>query len=67
MKNKSLEVVATLECAGKSCPTIYKDEDGKVFIQGPRLRDELMQAINVGDNEEVVEISPEMLQVLRTM
>ena len=64
-KNK-LEIVGGLEgCAGGSCPTIYKDSNGKIFIQGYKISEELRKQATIASNEDIVELSPELIEQLK--
>lgn len=54
-------------CSGGTCPAIYKDDEGRLFIQGNKLAPAPRQHIEVGEHEEVVEISTDLLDFLRTL
>lgn len=64
--SRQLEIVAK-PCGGGTCPTIYKDESGKLFLQGTKLPTADKQSIAIADHEEVVEISPDLLEALRNL
>lgn len=54
-------------CASRSCPTIYKDSNGKIFVQGYKLDNTLRNQANIGENEDIVELSPELFEALKNM
>ena len=53
-------------CVSGSCPALYKDEQGRIFIQGSKLIADTRESISVSEDEEVVEISPDLLDYLRS-
>ena len=63
--SKQLQVLVK-PCNSGTCPAIYKDAQGRLFIQGNKLAATVRQDIAVGDHEEVVEISTDLLDFLRT-
>jgi len=52
-------------CNSGMCPVLYSDEQGRVFVQGSRLTGATRNSITVGDNEDVVEVTPELIAFLR--
>lgn len=54
-------------CGDGTCPAIYQDEQGRVFIQGNKLSLSARQEIALGKHEEVVEISSDLIDFLRTL
>lgn len=50
-----------------TCPAIYKDAQDRLFIQGNKLTAASRQSIAVADHEEVVEISGDLLDFLRSL
>lgn len=63
--SNSLQVLIK-PCANGSCPALYQDEQGRIFIQGSKLAPDTRTSISVAEDEEVVEISPELLDYLRS-
>ncbi|MEM9447017.1 MAG: hypothetical protein AAGA75_00605 [Cyanobacteria bacterium P01_E01_bin.6] len=53
-------------CNSGMCPTLYQDDQGRVFVQGNRLSDGDRSNLSVANHEEVVEISPDLLSFLRS-
>jgi hypothetical protein len=47
------------------CPAVYSDEQGRVFVQGSRLTGAARDGITVGDHEDVVEVTPELIAFIR--
>lgn len=54
-------------CSSGTCPAIYKDEEGRLFIQGNKLAPIQKEGIAVAEHEEVVEISTDLIDYLRTL
>ncbi|KAB8155089.1 hypothetical protein EZY14_004185 [Kordia sp. TARA_039_SRF] len=64
MKTKlNLEILADNNCSGGYCPTVYKTENGRYFVQGYKLTDEV--SIDIPDGEQLVEIDENLLNNLR--
>lgn len=61
-----LEVLAK-PCSSGTCPTVYKDEDGRLFLQGNKLAPTTKETIAIADHEDVVEISPDLIDFLKTL
>lgn len=54
-------------CSSGTCPAIYRDEQNRLFIQGSKLGTLARKEIAIADHEEVVEISGDLLEYLRTL
>ena len=52
-------------CDSGMCPILYQDESGRVFVQGTKLRQVDRSQIALSEDEEVVQISPDILTFLR--
>ena len=52
-------------CDSGMCPILYQDESGRVFVQGMKLSQVDRGQITLTENEEVVQISPDILTFLR--
>lgn len=52
-------------CSSGSCPTLYQDDQGRVFVQGSKLADSARTGIAIAGHEDVVELSPELVEYLR--
>ena len=63
--SNSLQVLIK-PCFSGSCPALYQDEQGRIFIQGSKLTADTRASISVSEDEEVVEISPDLLEYLRS-
>ena len=63
---EKLEIIAK-PCGSATCPTIYKDEQGRFFLQGTQLEATHRQDVTVGDGEAVVEIDASLLDALRAL
>jgi len=62
---KTLEIVCK-PCSGGTCPTIYKDASGRIFLQGNKLT-ENQPNVAIAPHEGVVEIDPSLIAFLRTL
>jgi hypothetical protein len=51
-------------CNSGMCPALYNDEQGRVYVQGTRLTENSQVA--VADHEAIVEITPELIQFIRS-
>lgn len=63
--SSKLYLIGGESCGGGSCPAIYKDDDGRIFIQGSKVNPELRSQVAVAENEEIVELPRELLNVLK--
>ena len=54
-------------CSSGTCPAIYKDKQDRLYIQGSKLTAPARGQIAIADHEEVVEISGELLEYLRSL
>ncbi|MBD1997313.1 hypothetical protein H6G00_11850 [Leptolyngbya sp. FACHB-541] len=53
-------------CNSGMCPALYSDEQGRIFVQGKRLSGNNRSTLTVSDCEEVVQITPELIDFLRS-
>lgn len=53
-------------CVSGACPALYRDEEGKVFVQGNKLSKANREGILIPDYEDVVELTPELINYLRS-
>lgn len=65
MSETSDLTVIVRPCNSGMCPTLYSDDTGKVFIQGLKLSSARKENLSVSDEEEIVEVSPELLSYLK--
>lgn len=61
-----LTLLAGNECAAQTCPAIYRDDEGRLFIQGNKLSPSLKAQISSAEHEEIVELNEELLAFLKT-
>jgi len=65
-----LEIIAasgdTVGCKGGLCPTVYRSEDGRYFVQGFNVSDDVRSVVALASNESLVEISSELIDSLTT-
>jgi hypothetical protein len=47
------------------CPALYSDSSGRVFVQGSKLPADGRGDLTLSSDEEVVEITPELLAYLK--
>ena len=64
MKNIELKKFAGTEkgCLGGACPTVYRSEDGRFFIQGYVVTKAIKGSVNVPTGENLVEIPEQLLR-----
>lgn len=65
--NIKLQIIAGGEggCAGGVCPTVYKSNNGKYYIQGYIVQQEIKNITSLGVDEDLVEISPELIEAIK--
>ncbi|NEZ61067.1 hypothetical protein [Adonisia turfae] len=63
---EKLEIIAK-PCGSATCPTLYKDGQGRLFLQGNQLNVTDKQDVALGDGEAVVEIDASLLDALRAL
>lgn len=61
MSNINLSVVASTNCGSGPCPTVYKTDDGRWFVQGFVVSEEIKSKIDLPTNETVVEINLDLV------
>ena len=54
-------------CGGGTCPTVYKDDEGRIFLQGNKLTAAQTEGVAIAPHESVVELDPSLLEYLRTL
>jgi len=63
------EVIAKNGCGGGQCPTLYRSDDGRYFVQGntvsPDISAEIRESVPAG--EEIVELSAEMISAIKNI
>ena len=52
-------------CNSGMCPALYSDEQGRMFVQGSRLSGAARDGVALADNEDVVELTPELIAFIR--
>ncbi|MEM9217088.1 MAG: hypothetical protein AAGD25_22430 [Cyanobacteria bacterium P01_F01_bin.150] len=53
-------------CDSGTCPTLYVDEAGRVFVQGSKINRSEHSGLTIPEHEEVVELSPELIAFLKS-
>jgi hypothetical protein len=67
MKNVKLEKFAGIDtCLGGTCPTVYRAEDGRFFVQGYVVADDVKSGVNVPAGESLIEIPEDLLRSAAT-
>lgn len=63
MKKLELEIFAGIDtCLGGACPTVYRAEGGRFFVQGSVVPDIVKSAVNTPPGESLVEIPEALLR-----
>lgn len=52
-------------CSGGICPTVYEDDNGDIYVQG-YVAPEARKKLDIPKGEDVVRISRELFESLRT-
>lgn len=53
------------DCAGKSCPAVYKTDCDSFVVQGLKLIKDDLKQIELGDNESAVEIPASLIEQIK--
>jgi hypothetical protein len=63
-----LRIVAVdpYNCLGGHCPTLYKSDDGKLYVQGFVVNGEVRALVDIPAGEDLVEISPGLVAALKS-
>lgn len=61
-ENSTLKVLADDGCGGGPCPTLYQDENGRVYIQGYFVNKDISNQVNLDNDETLVEVNEELLR-----
>ena len=65
MSNTQNLTVLVRPCDSGMCPALYADSSGRVFVQGSKLPAAGRGDLALSSDEEVVEITPELLAYLK--
>lgn len=66
MDNPTGLTILIRPCDQGDCPTLYSDTDGRIFVQGNKLDSANHADMTVPDHEGVVEITPELIEFLKS-
>lgn len=66
MANSQKLNVLIRPCNSGMCPALYSDSSGKIFVQGAKLSPEGRGELAVAGHEEVVEITPDLIEYLKS-
>lgn len=66
MKPTKLTVLAQdfTNCNNGPCPTLYRADDGRLFIQGYIVEPEVKAGASPPEGEDVVEVSDELIKLI---
>jgi hypothetical protein len=67
MDNQNLTIISVDDdqnCAGKHCPTVYRSDDGRVFVQGRRVDPGTWKSVVKSGDEDLVEVPADLLKNL---
>jgi len=51
-------------CLGGTCPAAFKSEDGRFFIRGNKVTNEIKNDVKLEASEDIIEVSEEFLKKL---
>jgi hypothetical protein len=54
-------------CGDGSCPAIYRDNSGRIFVQGTKVEALLKKLVFVPEHEEIVELPSELIALLKQL
>lgn len=52
-------------CMGGHCPTLYRDADGKLYVQGFMASNAVKGRLGIPENEDLIEISDSLLEAMK--
>lgn len=61
---RTFKIVHSLgdDCAGGSCPTIYKTDDNTYVLQGKKMTDQEKIDLNIPVDEDIIELPADFLE-----
>jgi len=52
-------------CTGGYCPSFYEGDDGKFYVKGHIVSDQIRQILNADETEDVVSIPKELIEAIK--
>jgi len=59
---KLVKVAKTKDCPGRPCPTLYRAQNDRYFVQGYKVDKETEESIDLPEGELLVEIDKSLIQ-----
>jgi hypothetical protein len=59
---KWTKILGETACGSASCPAIHLSDDGRLYVQGNRVGDDVRAALELRTEEDAVEIPCELLE-----
>ena len=60
-----MRILAGNGCSGGTCPTVYEDEDGSLYVQGYDVRPETMSKVQLPHGESLVRIDRALVEAIK--
>lgn len=64
-KLSEMEIIGGPGCGGGTCPTLYKNKNGRFFIQGYIVDKKEINTEQIPNNESIVEITEDLLKQIQ--
>lgn len=58
----TFQLMGETGCAGGKCPAIYLGSDGKYYVQGVTVSDDVRASLGIAAGEDVVCVPAELIQ-----
>jgi hypothetical protein len=65
--SNTLTLLGPGQCGDGSCPAIYRDNAGRIFVQGTKIEALLKTQVVVPEHEEIVELPSELIALLKQL
>lgn len=66
MSNMKLSLYADNNCSTGPCPKVYKTEDGRYFVQGYIVDNQITDGIDLPSGEQLVEVDQALIDNIIT-
>lgn len=60
-------LVIDWNCLGGKCPTVFQGSDGEIYVQGYVVPEELKSVAKRASHEDIVRISPALLDAIKKL
>jgi hypothetical protein len=65
MSSSRVSLYASNGCGGGSCPTVYKTEDGKFYVQGYSVEQPAQIGVTLPSGESLVQVDEALIRAIK--